>query len=362
MREYLDLEFRDIEPVLRFSYSLERVIDDFILLAVFVGNDFLPNLPDLHIHMNGLEKLFDVYKKVLPGLSECTKPCLINLYSRCVRWVYQREWHDQHEEVAGRYRRNGTVGTGGIREGIRGYELVQGEASETRQGNGAWSETVEARSVPLCLIAHSLLYFNLTPPLVLTRPQREIFNKVKQFVMENRSAPSTSHLRAARLAMRNDFPARERAFIGTLAQDLHLTIRWDEYDDEDENLVTWGFVRATTASVPASGEGTPLWNENVDGKASGDEGDGEWEDVEDGDDDNDDDIEDEESRAAVDRVLNKYEKAQVVDDDQDGGFDARHERSVKEKMDEWKRGYYKVCLSFTFGANQGMREVTFEVH
>jgi 5'-3' exoribonuclease 1 len=70
LREYLDLEFRDIEPTLHFTYNLERIIDDFILLAVFVGNDFLPNLPDLHIHENGLEKLFDVYKKVLPQLGE----------------------------------------------------------------------------------------------------------------------------------------------------------------------------------------------------------------------------------------------------------------------------------------------------
>lgn len=70
MREYLDLEFRDIEHSLPFPYNLERVIDDFILLAVFVGNDFLPNLPDLHIHENGLERLFDVYKKVLPSLGK----------------------------------------------------------------------------------------------------------------------------------------------------------------------------------------------------------------------------------------------------------------------------------------------------
>jgi 5'-3' exoribonuclease 1 len=68
MREYLDAEFHDIEPTLSFDYNLERVIDDFILLAVFVGNDFLPNLPDLHIHENGLERLFDVYKKILPSL------------------------------------------------------------------------------------------------------------------------------------------------------------------------------------------------------------------------------------------------------------------------------------------------------
>jgi len=68
MREYLDLEFRDIEQDLSFTYNLERIIDDFILLAIFVGNDFLPNLPDLHIHENGLERLFDVYKKALPSL------------------------------------------------------------------------------------------------------------------------------------------------------------------------------------------------------------------------------------------------------------------------------------------------------
>jgi 5'-3' exoribonuclease 1 len=68
MREYLDLEFREIENLLPFQYNLERVIDDFILLAVFIGNDFLPHLPDVHIHENGLERLFDIYKGVLPSL------------------------------------------------------------------------------------------------------------------------------------------------------------------------------------------------------------------------------------------------------------------------------------------------------
>ena len=72
------------------------------------------------------------------------------------------------------------------------------------------------------------------------------------------------------------------------------------------------------------------------------ESDEEWEDEE----------EDEESRAAVDRVLNKYEKAPVMDEDKDGDFDARYEWSIKEKMDEWKRGYYKVrtariCISLS---------------
>jgi 5'-3' exoribonuclease 1 len=68
LREYLDLEFKELYPVLPFTYDLERIIDDFVLLASFVGNDFIPNLPDLHIHENGLERLFHAYKKVLPGL------------------------------------------------------------------------------------------------------------------------------------------------------------------------------------------------------------------------------------------------------------------------------------------------------
>jgi 5'-3' exoribonuclease 1 len=53
---------------LPFRYDLERIIDDFVLLAVFVGNDFLPHLPDLHIHANALERLFEIYKGELPGL------------------------------------------------------------------------------------------------------------------------------------------------------------------------------------------------------------------------------------------------------------------------------------------------------
>jgi len=47
--------------VLPFNSNLERVID----LTVFVWNNFLPNLPDFHIHENELEWLFDVYKNAV---------------------------------------------------------------------------------------------------------------------------------------------------------------------------------------------------------------------------------------------------------------------------------------------------------
>jgi 5'-3' exoribonuclease 1 len=86
-----------------------------------------------------------------------------------------------------------------------------------------------------------------------------------------------------------------------LAEDLHLSVTWDEPDDYDQNLVTWRFPEAL----------------EVDGDAER-----KWEDVEDEDDDEEGEGEDEESNAAMDRVLKKYGKVQVMDDDEGGGFDA----------------------------------------
>lgn len=72
-REYLDLEFSSLKvasPPLPFEYDLERIIDDFILLNIFVGNDFLPHLPGLHINEGALGRLFEIYKRILPAAGE----------------------------------------------------------------------------------------------------------------------------------------------------------------------------------------------------------------------------------------------------------------------------------------------------
>ncbi|KAG6877497.1 hypothetical protein C0993_006599 [Termitomyces sp. T159_Od127] len=310
MREYLDLEFRDIEPILPFDYNLERVIDDFILLAVFVGNDFLPNLPDLHIHENGLEKLFDVYKKVLPAMD-------------------------------GYINESGVINTQRLQLVLDEMAQWEQEIFEKEYADANWYKGKQAKHVKEMELAQK------RAKLVLTAAQRDIFDQVKAFVLDNRKIPSSERTRGARLAMPNDFPARERKFIEKLAEDLHLNVRWDEYNEQDVNLVTLRFPDEFEEPEPTETNGTAAPNGNSEGE------DGDWEDVEDED-------EDEESRAAVDRVLKKYEKSHVMQDDEGGGFDARHDRSVKEKMDEWKRGYYRGKLEISYDNPEQMEDLIFK--
>ena len=49
LRDYFELEFSSLKPILGNGWNLERLVDDFVLLCYLVGNDFLPNLPGLDI-------------------------------------------------------------------------------------------------------------------------------------------------------------------------------------------------------------------------------------------------------------------------------------------------------------------------
>eukprot|EP00928_Gymnodinium_smaydae_P021483 TRINITY_DN18383_c0_g4_i1.p1 TRINITY_DN18383_c0_g4~~TRINITY_DN18383_c0_g4_i1.p1 ORF type:complete len:1271 (+),score=234.93 TRINITY_DN18383_c0_g4_i1:70-3882(+) len=66
LREYLVLEF---QPALserpQLAADTERIIDDFILFCVLVGNDFLPHLPFAEISEGGLDDFFSTYKEHL---------------------------------------------------------------------------------------------------------------------------------------------------------------------------------------------------------------------------------------------------------------------------------------------------------
>ncbi len=92
LREYLANEFSCLNPDivlqsgqnyqitmnmqrLSFPFDLERIIDDFIFMCFFVGNDFLPHLPSLDIRDGALDFLIECYKEMLPSLGDyLTRP------------------------------------------------------------------------------------------------------------------------------------------------------------------------------------------------------------------------------------------------------------------------------------------------
>jgi 5'-3' exonuclease len=64
LREYLDEEMR--VDNLPFEFDLERAIDDFVLLCILVGNDFLPHSPVLDISEGAMDTIFATYRSMLP--------------------------------------------------------------------------------------------------------------------------------------------------------------------------------------------------------------------------------------------------------------------------------------------------------
>ncbi|KAJ2897640.1 exonuclease II Exo2 [Coemansia aciculifera] len=50
------------------AFDLERIIDDYILMIMLVGNDFLPNLPKLSINGGALNFMFATYTRIRPSL------------------------------------------------------------------------------------------------------------------------------------------------------------------------------------------------------------------------------------------------------------------------------------------------------
>lgn len=68
LREYMEHEFSVLKDKLPFPFDVEKIIDDWILMGFLVGNDFIPNLPNLHIENGALPVLYHAYKEVLPTL------------------------------------------------------------------------------------------------------------------------------------------------------------------------------------------------------------------------------------------------------------------------------------------------------
>ena len=70
LRQYLRHEFSPLAQPhgLPFPFDLEALLDDFVFLCFFVGNDFLPRMPSLDIREGGLDLLLLLYTRLLPSL------------------------------------------------------------------------------------------------------------------------------------------------------------------------------------------------------------------------------------------------------------------------------------------------------
>ncbi|KAI9670833.1 MAG: hypothetical protein M1829_004722 [Trizodia sp. TS-e1964] len=193
VREYLELEFQELkEPgVLDFPFDLEHIIDDFILMAFFVGNDFLPNLPNLHINEGALALMFKVYKTVLP-------------------------------------KAGGFINDGGVINLPRLSMLLDELANveyrffEAEISDASWFKGKQMAKVDVMEKA------NLQKSLVMSSKQKVIFKSVKSYVQKSHDTKPEDR---QPLDLPPTLPAADRKFVEELAESLRM--QWKTVSSED---------------------------------------------------------------------------------------------------------------------------------
>ena len=298
-REYLDLEFADLKNAstsLPFAYDLERIIDDFILLNIFVGNDFLPHLPGLHINEGALNRLFDIYKRILP-------------------------------RAGGYINEHGKLNVKRLQLVLNELTVVETEHFEHEFADSNWYKGKQNTKV------ESMEKAKARNKLVLTKEQRKTFDKVKAFVLGSldKLAPDLKH------TLTNTTIPRDRRFIEELAAKLRLETAYDEYDLAGNAVITLSFDNdlIELAAAEAESSGSEAEAVTLDYKGAP-----EW-------------------QSAINRVLAQYEKAPVAADFDDNEGENSHAVQLQQKMDQWKRDYYREKLEFDYSDSQSLHNVAY---
>lgn len=187
VREYLELEFQELEEdgVLSFPFDLERVFDDFILMAFFVGNDFLPNLPNLHINEGALALMFKVYKTVLP---------------KCDGYINE----------------GGVINLPRLAKLLEELSHVEYRFFESESADQKWFRGKQMAKVDVMERGKT------KDKLVMTSAQRKLWKEIKTYV----TTRPVEHL-----DLDSSLPAADRKFVQDTADALHLT--WRTVADED---------------------------------------------------------------------------------------------------------------------------------
>lgn len=195
VREYLEMEFQELktEGTLGFPFDLEKVIDDFILMAFFIGNDFLPNLPNLHINEGALARMFGIYKKVLP---------------QCDGYLHENGVINI-PRVQLLLEQLGEIETEAFENDISDEKWFASKQMEKQLGdqNGNQSKTRKGNQ------------------LVITSSQRDLWkNKIRPYITKKPDQP---------LDLGTELNAADRKFVHDLADSMRL--EWSTIDDDEGN-------------------------------------------------------------------------------------------------------------------------------
>ncbi len=68
LREYMELEYKKDADKYTHEFDIERIIDDFILIAFFIGNDFLHQLYCMSTKKGNFDEIIEIFKSTLPTL------------------------------------------------------------------------------------------------------------------------------------------------------------------------------------------------------------------------------------------------------------------------------------------------------